>query len=95
MLMAVGPTLTLTLPPTSCLWQLGEAALMRWTGIGLAIISAVCLAFIGEGCAGWGSGWMACCYGREGYSQVAMHEEPISAVDEEEAPDSPTKVRHK
>jgi len=33
----------------SLLAMLGEAALMRFTGIGLAVISTICLSFIGEG----------------------------------------------
>ena len=33
----------------SLLAMLGEAQLMRWTGIGLALVSALCISFIGEG----------------------------------------------
>ena len=37
----------------AALHMLGEAALMRYTGIGLAAISSVCLLFIGDGCVSW------------------------------------------
>ena len=32
---------------------LGEAALMWYTGIGLALISSICLLFMGDGCVSW------------------------------------------
>lgn len=53
----------------SLLHMLGEAALMRLTGVGLAAIAAVCLMFIGDGCFSWMR--EACCYSQQGYSQVA------------------------
>ena len=48
----------------SLLHMLGEAALMRLTGVGLAAIAAVCLMFIGDGCFSWMR--EACCYSQQG-----------------------------
>ena len=49
--------------------QLGAANHMLSTGVALAVISSVCLMFIGDGCFSWMR--EACCYSQQGYSQVA------------------------
>jgi len=66
----------------SLLHFLGEAALMRWTGFALAGISAICLLFIGDGCASWIRDM--CGYAqRQGYRQVGQgEEESLLAVEE-------------
>ena len=57
---------------------LGEAALMRSTGMGLAVISTICLMFIGDGCASWLR--EACCHAsRQGYTQVGASDAPDGA----------------
>ena len=60
---------------------LGEAGLMRWTGVGLAIISSICLAFIGEGCLNWMRELF--CHTAAGYKQVTTLDS-IAEEDEDE-----------
>ena len=62
----------------SLLHLLGEAALMRWTGLALAAISACCLACIGDGCYSWMR--ELCFHPAAGYSKVNA----LDAIDEEE-----------
>ena len=64
----------------SLLHLLGEASLMRWTGVALAAISLVCLAFIGDG---WMSWLLASCTPNAGYQQVSA----LEAIDEEDEED--------
>ena len=66
----------------SLLHLLGEAALMFWTGVALAGISFVCLAFIGDGCYSWLR--ELCCYPQAGYSKVSALEAIEEEADEEE-----------
>ena len=63
--------------------SIGEANLMRATGVGLAAISTVCLSFIGEGVS---------CWSRGGYSKLESAEQqelqplaPSQAADENDA----------
>ena len=58
----------------------GEVALMRWTGIALALVAAACLAFIGDGCTHWMREIF--CYKQAGYRQVG-HLDSVEEEDEE------------
>ena len=58
---------------------LGEAWLMRWTGIFLAAVSAACLVYIGDGCMSWMRELI--CHPAAGYRPVGQE---LEAIEEEE-----------
>jgi len=61
--------------------QLGAANLMMCTGCGLAVISSICLMFIGDGCAAW-MREMCCYHSAQGYQTVGTAEEDSMDMEE-------------
>lgn len=68
---------------------LGEAGLMRWTGLGLAAISSVCMLFIGDGCVNWARNSCMRSLGG-GYTPISQGHLEIDQADEMEMADVAT-----
>lgn len=64
----------------SLLAMLGEDGLMRWTGISLALVSSLCLLFIGDGCVAWANGSLI---RGAGYAELKQQEEESLLLEEE------------
>ncbi|KAL1500071.1 hypothetical protein AB1Y20_012746 [Prymnesium parvum] len=78
----------------AALHLLGEAGLMRYTGLALALISSVCLLFIGDGCVSWIRNSCMRSLGG-GYAPLDQSQGDIDQADELEmadVPDSPSKL---